>query len=176
MKGSSDKTSTQWALTYYQEQAQARKTQSWGSLLRPSAIAAYISIIGRIIAGPVALLLLFAFTGYLTDATVFIKANHSIFAFTERDPSMAGGCTGCLGPCKIVMLKYKLLEDVAITSAPPFFTFTSLPPKVELYDFSPLSDEVLAFSAALDVNGTLCQARTSGGRHPSSSLAQLKNY
>ncbi|KAE9185008.1 hypothetical protein PF004_g23495 [Phytophthora fragariae] len=56
------------------------------------------------------------------------------------------------------MLKYKLIENVAITSAPPFFTFTSLAPNVSLYDFSSLSDEVLAFSEALDANGTLCQS------------------
>ncbi|KAE8903882.1 hypothetical protein PF005_g319 [Phytophthora fragariae] len=150
--------SAHWSAAYVNEQAQARKMQGWGSLLRPSAIAAYVAIAGRIVVGPIALLLLFAATGYLSDATVFIKADESIFAFTERDPSMVGGCTGCLGPCKIVMLKYKLIEDVAITSAPPFFTFTSLAPNVSLYDFSPLSDEVLAFSEALDANGTLCQS------------------
>ncbi|KAE8995877.1 hypothetical protein PR001_g19013 [Phytophthora rubi] len=110
--------SAHWSAAYVNEQAQARKMQGWGSLLRPSAIAAYVAIAGRIVVGPIALLLLFAATGYLSDATVFIKADESIFAFTERDPSMAGGCTGCLGPCKIVMLKYKLIEEVAITSAP----------------------------------------------------------
>ncbi|OWZ08503.1 hypothetical protein PHMEG_00018943 [Phytophthora megakarya] len=147
-----------WAEAYYQEQTQARKNRGWKSLLRPSAVAAYLAIAGRIVVGPLALLLLFFATGYLTDATVFIKADESIFAFTERDSSMAGGCTGCLGPCKIVMLKYKLLEDVAITSAPPFFTFTSLPPTESLYDFSSMSAEELAFAAELDKNGTLCQS------------------
>ncbi|KAG3108990.1 hypothetical protein PI124_g11242 [Phytophthora idaei] len=119
--------------------AQDRKNRGCKSIIRPSAIAAYVAIAGRIIVWPLALLLLLLFTGYLSDA---IKADHSIFAFTERD----SGCTGCLGPCKIAMLKYKLLEGVAITSAPPFFTFTSLPPTESLYDFSSLSDEVLAVS------------------------------
>ncbi|KAJ8563893.1 hypothetical protein ON010_g7456 [Phytophthora cinnamomi] len=151
-------TSAHWAEAYYQDQAQARKTQGWKSLCRPTAIAAYIAISGRVIAGPLAVILLFISTNYLSDATVFIKADQSIFAFTERDPSMAGGCTGCLGPCKIAMLKYKLIENVAITSAPPFFTFTAIPPTESLYDFSSLSTEVLAFSEALDKNGTLCQS------------------
>ncbi|ETN21615.1 hypothetical protein PPTG_01757 [Phytophthora nicotianae INRA-310] len=155
MKGPTD---SHWAEAYYHQQAQARKNRAWKSVFRPSAIASYLAIAGRIIVGPLALLLLFTLTGYLSDATVFIEADRSIFAFTERDSSMAGGCTGCLGPCKIVMLKYKLLEGVAITSAPPFFTFTSLPPTESLYDFSSLSDEVLAFSEALDANGTLCQS------------------
>ncbi|KAG2906010.1 hypothetical protein PC116_g14078 [Phytophthora cactorum] len=107
--------------------AQDRKNRGCKSIIRPSAIAAYVTIAGRIIVWPLALLLLLLFTatGYLSDA---IKADHSIFAFTERD----SGCTGCLGPCKIAMLKYKLLEGVAITSAPPFFTFTFLPPTESL--------------------------------------------
>ncbi|KAL4178217.1 hypothetical protein KRP22_003139 [Phytophthora ramorum] len=130
----------------------------WGLLLQPSAIIACLAIAGRTIVGPLAVMFLFATTGYLWDASVFIKADQSIFAFTERDGSMAGGCTGCLGPCKIVMLKYTLLKGVAIASAPTFFTLTSIAPNVSLYDFSPLSDEILAFADALDVNGTLCQS------------------
>ncbi|EGZ13777.1 hypothetical protein PHYSODRAFT_249472 [Phytophthora sojae] len=146
--------SRHWSAAYFNEQAAARKTQGWGSLLRPSALAAYVAIAGRIVAGPIALLLLFAATGYLSDAAVFIKADESIFAFTERDPSMAGGCTGCLGPCKIVMLKYKLIEDVAITSAPPFFTFTSLAPNVSLYDFSSLKQQERVGDVTIVVTGT----------------------
>lgn len=126
MSGHTDEkgSSAHWAEAYYQDQ---RKTQGWSSLCRPAAVAAYIAIAGRVIAGPLALILLFTSTAYLSDGTVFINADQSIFAFTERDPSMAGGCTGCLGPCKIAMLKYKLIENMAITSAPPFFIFTSLP-------------------------------------------------
>ncbi|EGZ10247.1 hypothetical protein PHYSODRAFT_318554 [Phytophthora sojae] len=147
MSGHTDEkgSSAHWAEAYYQDQ---RKTQGWSSLCRPAAVAAYIAIAGRVIAGPLALILLFTSTAYLSDGTVFINADQSIFAFTERDPSMAGGCTGCLGPCKIAMLKYKLIENMAITSAPPFFIFTSLPPTESLYDFSSLSDEAL----------TLCQS------------------
>ncbi|KAG6599794.1 uncharacterized protein IUM83_13260 [Phytophthora cinnamomi] len=150
--------SEHWAESYYRQQAEYRRANGWKSLLRPAAIAAYFAVAGRVIVGPLALIVLFTTTNYLSHATIFIQANQSIFAFTERDPSMAGGCTGCLGPCKIAMLKYKLIENVAITSAPPFFTFTALPPNETLYDFSSLSDEVLAFSEALDKNGTLCQS------------------
>ncbi|KAL4111506.1 hypothetical protein PRIC1_003184 [Phytophthora ramorum] len=147
-----------WAEEYYRQQVEAGKTHGWKNLLHPTAIAAFLAITGRIVIGPLAMLLLFTVTGYLSDASVLIQADQSIFAFTERDGSMAGGCTGCLGPCKIVMLKYTLLKGVAIASAPTFFTLTSIAPNVSLYDFSPLSDEVLAFADALDVNGTLCQS------------------
>lgn len=168
--------SENWAEAYYRQQAQDRKSQGWGALFRPAVIVAYIDVAGHVIVGPLVLIVLFTTTNYLSHASVFMQADQSIFAFTERDPSMAGGCTGCLGPCKIAMLKYKLIENVAITSAPPFFTFTSLAPNVSLYDFSSLSDEELAFSEALDANGTLCQSsKNEWGTHRSSSREQLKN-
>ncbi|GMF31426.1 unnamed protein product [Phytophthora fragariaefolia] len=150
--------SEHWAEEYYRQQGDGRKTRGWKHVLRPAAIVAYTAVAGRVIAGPIALIVLFTTTNYFSDATVFIKADQSIFAFTERDASMAGGCLGCLGPCKIAILKYKVIENVAITAAPPFFSFTSLPPIESLYNFSSLSADELAFSDALDANGTLCQS------------------
>ncbi|OWZ06058.1 hypothetical protein PHMEG_00021746 [Phytophthora megakarya] len=147
-----------WAVAYYREQTS--KNRDWKYLLRPSAIAAYIAITGRIIVGPIALLLLFTTSGYLADATVFIKADNSIFAFTERDSSMVGGCTGCIGPCKIGLLKYTLFNGSAFASSPVFNAFAALGPIESLYDFSSLSAEALALAASLDKTDAVCETGT----------------
>lgn len=72
--------------------------------------------------------------------------------------TMAGGCTGCLGPCKIVLLKYTMFSEGALISGPTFKAFGSLAPTESLYDFSVLSDEALALGGALDASDAICQS------------------
>ncbi|EGZ13589.1 hypothetical protein PHYSODRAFT_303082 [Phytophthora sojae] len=113
--------------SYCEHERLRRKSHGWRSLLHPSVLGAYLAVSRRIIVGPIVLLLLFAATNYLSpDATFLITSDNSIFAFTEKDLSMAGGgCTDCLGTCKIVLLTYAMYNRVALTSAPPFTAFTA---------------------------------------------------
>ncbi|KAE8991476.1 hypothetical protein PR002_g20840 [Phytophthora rubi] len=147
-----------WAVEYYHQQELVRSTQGCRTLLKPSVLGACLAVAGRILIGPLALLLLFCGTEYLSGGTVLIKADNSFFAFTENDLSMAGGCTGCLGPCKIVLLKYSLFNGSAFVNSPDFKAFVGLGPTESLYDFSVLSDEALALAEALDASGAICQS------------------
>jgi len=149
--------SENWAAEYYHQQELARQQQGWKTLLRPSVIGAFLAVAGRVVVGPIALLVLFLGTGYLSDGTVLIESDEAIFAFTESDMSMAAGCTGCLGPCKIALLKYSLFDGDALTTSPTFNAFTALPPTESLYDFSSLTDEALELAERLDSEGTICQ-------------------
>ncbi|GMF37539.1 unnamed protein product [Phytophthora lilii] len=151
--------STNWATNYYQQENVLRKNHNWRSLLHPSVLEACLAILGRTIVGPLVLLSLFTATNYLSpDATFLITSDNSFFAFTEKDLSMAGGCTDCLGSCKIVLLTYALYNREALTSGPPFTAFTGLPPTESLYNFSSLSAEALALGEALDASDALCQS------------------
>ncbi|EGZ13779.1 hypothetical protein PHYSODRAFT_547229, partial [Phytophthora sojae] len=71
---------------------------------------------------------------------------------------MAGGCTGCLGACKITLLKLSLFSDKAFVSAPTFAALVSQPPTESLYDFSSLNSDVLALGEELDGDGTICHS------------------
>ncbi|KAG2961197.1 hypothetical protein PC123_g28161, partial [Phytophthora cactorum] len=73
---------------------------------------------------------------------------------------MAGGCTGCMGPCKIVLLKYSLFNGSAFVSSPVFNAFVALGPTENLYDFSSLSPEALTLGQSLDDSGGICQSGT----------------
>ncbi|KAE9037283.1 hypothetical protein PR001_g8440 [Phytophthora rubi] len=148
-----------WTTNYYQRERLRRKSHGWRSLLQPSVLGACLAVFGRTIVGPIVLLLLFAASNYLSpDATFLITSDNSFFAFTEKDLSMAGGCTDCLGSCKIVLLTYALYNKVALTSGPPFTAFTGMPPTESLYNFSSLGPEALALGATLDASDALCQS------------------
>ncbi|KAL3661804.1 hypothetical protein V7S43_013098 [Phytophthora oleae] len=153
-----DKQGQNWAAEYYHQQDLVHQNQGLRTLLQPSVLMASVAVTGRILIGPLALLLLFFATGYLSNATVLIKSDNSFFAFTQNDLSMAGGCTDCLGPCKIVLLKYMLFNGSALISSPEFKAFGSLGPSESLYDFSPLSAEALALGDELDANDAICQS------------------
>ncbi|RLN37528.1 hypothetical protein BBJ28_00027067, partial [Nothophytophthora sp. Chile5] len=147
-----------WAADYYEQQRRSRDQQSWSVLLKPSVLGACVAVAGRVVVAPLVLMLMFFATGYLTTGTVFIEADNSIFAFTARDPSMAGGCTGCFGPCKIVLLKYSVFGESALAGSTTYNALASKTPTLTNYDFSSLSDEVLALGAALDANDTICES------------------
>ncbi|ETL38388.1 hypothetical protein L916_10025 [Phytophthora nicotianae] len=150
---------TDWA-TEYKNREGGRKPRRWKDLFHPSVLTACLAIAGRIIIGPIALLLLFTATNYFSGSSVLIKADKSFFAFTENDMTMAGGCTGCMGPCKIVLLKYSLFNGSAFVSSPVFNAFVALGPTEDLYDFSSLNPEALTLGQSLDDNGGICQSGT----------------
>ncbi|OWZ22703.1 hypothetical protein PHMEG_0002557 [Phytophthora megakarya] len=147
-----------WGTEYYAQEAEIRRNRKWNLLLQPAVLASYLAIGGRAVFGPLAIFVLFTFTSYLSDGTVFIKADSSFFAFTEADMSLAGGCTACLGPCKIGLLKYSMFNGSALTIAPTFNAFSALAQRESLYDFSALSKEALALAENLDSNGAVCQS------------------
>ncbi|ETK78141.1 hypothetical protein F441_16041 [Phytophthora nicotianae CJ01A1] len=152
-------TSENWATNYYQQERLRRKEQRWRTLLHPSVFGACLAIFGRTIVGPIVLLLLFTATNYLSpEATFLITSDSSFFAFTEKDLSMVGGCTDCLGTCKIVLLTYAMYNKVSLTSGPPFTAFTGIPPTESLYNFSSLGADAIALGEALDASDALCQS------------------
>ncbi|KAF4129247.1 hypothetical protein GN958_ATG21511 [Phytophthora infestans] len=127
---------------------------------KASSSVASLAVAGRIVFGPIALLLLFTVTDYFSGSSVLTKADKSFFAFTENDMTMAGGCTGCMGPCKIVLLKYSRFNRSAFVSSPVLNAFVALGPTENLYDFSSLSPEALTLGQSLDDNGGICQSGT----------------
>lgn len=150
-----------WATEYSIQQKLAQQTQDWKRLLHPSVMVASLTVLGRVLLGPVALLLLFTATNYYSGAgSVLITASDSFFAFTEQDMTMSGGCSACIGPCKITLLKYALFNGSAFVSSPVFNGFVALGADESLYDFSSLSPEALALGQSLDDNGAVCQSGT----------------
>ncbi|EGZ13604.1 hypothetical protein PHYSODRAFT_303091 [Phytophthora sojae] len=156
--GEPDTDSSLWATEYYRHQSSQRLNRKRKSLLRPSVFGACLAIAGRIVLRPLAMLLLFTTTSYLSDATVLIKLDQSFFEYTQYDLSMAGGCTDCVGPCKIGLLKYAFFNGEAITSAPGFSALMGTSPKESLYDFSNLSAEAIAVGEELDNSDAICQS------------------
>ncbi|KAL4145426.1 hypothetical protein PRNP1_013097 [Phytophthora ramorum] len=71
---------------------------------------------------------------------------------------MAAGCSGCLGPVKICMVKYEMFGHDAIMSATTFKDFAERKADESLYDFSVLPPDNLAVGPQLDPNGATCQS------------------
>jgi hypothetical protein len=120
-----------WFTNYYQQDQLRRKNRRWRSSLHPSALVAVLVIVGRIVVGPLILLLLFIVTSYLSPgATFLITADSTFFTFTEHDLSMLGGCINCIGPCKISLLKYAMFNGNALLGARSFAVFAGQGPIV----------------------------------------------
>ncbi|KAL4162714.1 hypothetical protein PRNP1_003246 [Phytophthora ramorum] len=147
-----------WGAEYYAEQRRERESQSWSVLFKPSVFGAFLAVFGRIVVWPLALLVVFTSTSYLSRGNVLKLVDESVFAFTEQDPTMAGGCTGCLGLNKVCLLKYSIFAQDAIIGATTFKSFAGRKPDLSLYDFSPLSQEALDLGAKLDDKGVYCQS------------------
>ncbi|POM58595.1 Hypothetical protein PHPALM_36739 [Phytophthora palmivora] len=105
-----------------------------------------------------ALLVVFMSTSYLSHSNVLKLVDESIYAFTEQDPTMAGGCSGCLSVNKICLLKYSIFNQDAIIGATTFKSFAGRKADVSLYDFSPLSQAALDLGEKLDAKGVYCQS------------------
>ncbi|GMF13261.1 unnamed protein product [Phytophthora lilii] len=104
------------------------------------------------------MLIVFTSTQYLSTGTVLKLLDDSVYAFTEQDPTMSAGCSGCLGACKIVLLKYNMFGNHSILSATGFKSLAGRPPDLSLYDFSTLSDEAIALGEALDADNMICES------------------
>ncbi|EGZ05767.1 hypothetical protein PHYSODRAFT_532621 [Phytophthora sojae] len=148
------------ASDYIAHQKLARASRDWKYLVQPSVIAACLAVTGRVLLGPLVLLLLLLTTKYFSSGSVLIKAEDTFFAFTEQDVTMAGGCSGCIGLCKVIVLKYALFNGSAFVSSPIFNAFVALGRDESLYDFSSLSPEALELGDPLDANGAVCQSVT----------------
>ncbi|KAL3661810.1 hypothetical protein V7S43_013104 [Phytophthora oleae] len=147
-----------WATEYYAEQRRQQDQQNWSALLRPSVLGAALAVAGRIVVWPLALIIVFTSTDYLSHGNVLKLVDESIYAFTEQDPVMAGGCTGCLGLTKICLVKYSIFAQDAIIGATTFKSFAGRKPDLSLYDFSNLSTEAIALGEKLDAKGVYCQS------------------
>eukprot|EP00644_Phytophthora_capsici_P012950 jgi/Phyca11/503932/fgenesh2_kg.PHYCAscaffold_5_\ len=147
-----------WATEYYAEQRRRQDQQNWTVLLQPSVLGAVLAVAGRIVVMPLVLLIVFTSTKYLSSGNVLKLVDESIYAFTEQDPVMAGGCTGCLGLNKICLVKYSIFAQDAIIGATTFKSFAGRKPDLSLYDFSNLSTEALALGEKLDAKGVYCQS------------------
>ncbi|KAG3246336.1 hypothetical protein PI124_g8936 [Phytophthora idaei] len=147
-----------WATEYYAEQRRQQDQQNWMVFFKPSVFGAVLAVVGRIVVWPLALLIVFTSTIYLTHTNVLKLVDESIYAFTEQDPVMAGGCTGCLGLNKVCLIKYSIFAQDAIIGATVFKSYAGRKPDLSLYDFSTLSKEALELGEKLDAKGVYCQS------------------
>lgn len=147
-----------WATEYHTEQKREREAHRWTNLFKPSVLGAFLAVVGRIVLWPLALLVVFTSTGYLSHGNVLILVDDSVYAFTEQDPTMAGGCTGCLGLNKVCLIKYSIFAQDALIGATAFKSFAGRAPDLSLYDFSTLSAEALELGEKLDAKGVYCQS------------------
>ncbi|KAE8962665.1 hypothetical protein PR001_g29639 [Phytophthora rubi] len=147
-----------WATEYQTEQKREREAHRWTNLFKPSVLGAFLAVVGRIVLWPLALLVVFTSTGYLSHGNVLILVDDSVYAFTEQDPTMAGGCTGCLGLNKVCLIKYSIFAQDALIGATAFKSFAGRAPDLSLYDFSTLSAEALELGEKLDAKGVYCQS------------------
>jgi len=166
-----------WFTNYYQQDQLRRKNRRWRSSLHPSALVAVLVIVGRIVVGPLILLLLFIVTSYLSPgATFLITADSTFFTFTEHDLSMLGGCINCIGPCKISLLKYAMFNGNALLGARSFAVFAGQGPIESLYAFSSLTPEALALGESLDSGGAICSSGVTAWGSPSNTVTSTPQH
>jgi hypothetical protein len=83
-----------WAAQHHAEKEQQASSRMWRSLLHPSVLQAVLAVSGRCLVAPLLLLVVCGVTGYFTEATFFIQAEDSYFAYSQLDPVMHGAAPG----------------------------------------------------------------------------------
>ncbi|KAG1684018.1 hypothetical protein DVH05_012261, partial [Phytophthora capsici] len=98
------------------------------TLLQRLSTGAAIAVFGRIVVMSLMLLVVFSYTGYLSDGTFLIEYKDSYFAYSQMDLVMTGGCTPCHTYCKRVLHQMATFNHEALMSKPTFedlYTATS---------------------------------------------------
>ncbi|EGZ29171.1 hypothetical protein PHYSODRAFT_471877 [Phytophthora sojae] len=147
-----------WAAQYLAEKQQQNSTgtRSWKSVLHPSVIQAVLAVSGRCLIAPILLIIVCGITGYFSSATFFIEAKDSYFAYSQLDPVMHGGCTGCVCSCRKVLIQLSAFGTDAILSKPAYEDLQAIATEaVANNDYSRLTPAALALADQLDSDGAV---------------------
>ncbi|KAL4086045.1 hypothetical protein PRIC1_014668 [Phytophthora ramorum] len=141
-------------------------------MLRPIEISAAVAVIGRCVIAPLLLVLVFGATNYLSTAKFFIGPADSYFAYSQLDPVMHGGCSGCVCSCRKVLMQLSAFGSDAVLSKPTYEDLqASATEAVAAGDYSRLSPEALALADQLDANGAVCSTGVNDWGTPNVVLA-----
>ncbi|GMF22627.1 unnamed protein product [Phytophthora lilii] len=161
-----------WAAQYHVEKQQQESSRNWRSMLHPSVIQAVVAVGGRCLIAPILLICICAITGYLSSATFFIEATDSYFAYSQLDPVMHGGCTGCICSCRKVLIQLSAFGSDAILSKPAYEDLQAIASEaVANNDYSRLTPAALALADQLDSDGAVCSTGTNDWGTPNVVLA-----
>ncbi|GMF31346.1 unnamed protein product [Phytophthora fragariaefolia] len=146
-----------WSAQYYDEKQRRQTTHQWIAKLRPSVVGTVLALCGRCVVAPLLLLVVCITTGYGSSATFFIGAKDNYFAYSELDPVLRGGCTGCICSCRKVLMQLSSFDTNAIMSKPVYEALQATASEATgANNFSSLPLEVLKLADYLDARGTVC--------------------
>ncbi|GMF56953.1 unnamed protein product [Phytophthora fragariaefolia] len=144
-----DRTRTSsWGAQYHAEKKHQESCRDWRTIFHPSVVLAVAGVTGRCVIAPLLLLILWVSTGYFSsDATFFINAKESYFAYSQLDPIMRGGCHDCVSSCRKVFIQLSAFGGDAIISMPAYESSQIMANQaMAAGDFSKLNPEAIALA------------------------------
>ncbi|KAL3666351.1 hypothetical protein V7S43_008603 [Phytophthora oleae] len=159
--------------TWAKQWRRQRRLQHRGATkLRPIEISAAVAVIGRCVIAPLLLIFIFGATSYFSTAKFFIGPSESYFAYSQLDPVMHGGCSGCICSCRKVLLQLSAFGSDAVMSKPTYEDLqASATDAVATGNYSLLTPEALALADQLDANGAVCSTGVNDWDTPNIVLA-----
>jgi len=158
-----------WASQWTQHRALHSATQA------SSRVADYLAataVFGRCMLMPLLLLVVLIVTSYLTTTNFFIGPADSYFAYSQLDPVMHGGCSGCICSCRKVLMQLSAFGTDAVMSKPAYEDLQALATEaVAAGDYSRLTPEALALANQLDADAAVCSTGVNDWDTPNVVLA-----
>ncbi|GMF35549.1 unnamed protein product [Phytophthora lilii] len=135
-------------------------------------INAVVVVLGRCVIAPLAVMAALIITRYFTTAKFFIGPQDSYFAYSQLDPVMHGGCSGCICSCRKVLMQLSAFGSSAVMSKPAYEDLQAIATEaVAAGDYSRLTPEALALADELDANGAVCSTGVNDWGTPNVVLA-----
>ncbi|RLN72720.1 hypothetical protein BBJ28_00008176 [Nothophytophthora sp. Chile5] len=158
-----------WAAQYHSTQ---QRLESNRASIRASILGAGAAVIGRTLIAPLVLLIAAVVTRYGSNASFFITASDSYFAYSQLDPLFHGGCSGCVCSCRKVLLQLNAFGNDAVLSKITYENpQASATDAIATGNYSGLTSEELALADQLDKNGTVCSTGVNDWGTPNIVLA-----
>ncbi|RLN95312.1 hypothetical protein BBJ28_00026061 [Nothophytophthora sp. Chile5] len=158
-----------WAVEWRHHRHHQRRSQK-NHL--PAVVNAFVAVVGRCVVAPLCLLLVFGGTKYLSDGKFFIEAPDSYFAYSQLDPLMHGGCSGCICSGRKLLLQLGAFGNDTFLSKPAYEDLqATATDAVAVGDYSGLTPEALALADQLDANGAVCSTGVNDWGTPNVVLA-----
>lgn len=165
----SAQTTGTWARQWRRQQQQQQRGRS---KFRPVEISAFVAVLGRCVVAPLLLLFVFIATNYLSNATFFIGPKDSYFAYSQLDPVMHGGCSGCICSCRKVLMQLSAFGSDAVMSKPAYEDLQAMATDaVAAGNYSRLTREAIELADQLDENGAVCSTGVNDWGTPNVVLA-----
>jgi hypothetical protein len=135
-------------------------------------MSAAVAVVGRCVVAPLLLVFIFGATSYLTTTNFFIGPADSYFAYSQLDPVMHGGCSGCICSCRKVLMQLSAFGTDAVMSKPAYEDLQALATEaVAAGDYSRLTPEALALANQLDADAAVCSTGVNDWDTPNVVLA-----